>query len=85
MFSRLSELAESPNKDLPDTIDISRTDLELFYPIWLLWRATEKHFLPSQLMKEPAQPLAVLLELDSYFDRIADQTREQEEEEDSVA
>jgi len=54
---------------------LSQVEIDQYYPLWLLWRATEKRFLPSQLMDEAAQPLAVLLELDAYFDRIAEQIR----------
>lgn len=39
---------------------------------------TEKRFLPSHLMAEPSEPLAVLLELDGYFYQIAEQIREEE-------
>jgi hypothetical protein len=74
----LAALAENQAEDLPDVVGLSQVEIDRYYPLWLLWRATEKKFLPSQLMIEPGEPLSVMLELDSYFDRIARQKMDDE-------
>lgn len=67
----MADVAEPNKEDLPDTVSLTQEQIDLYYPLWTLWRATGKRFLPSALMDEPAEPLAVLLEIDSYFQKIA--------------
>jgi hypothetical protein len=67
----LAAVAEPSQDDLPDTVSLTQAEIDLYFPLWRLWRATGKRFLPSQLMGEPAEPLAALLEMESYFQMIA--------------
>lgn len=71
MYSRLAELAEHTDDDLPDTINLTQEQVDQYYPLWALYVATGRRFLPSQLMIEPAEPLAAILEINSYFEKIA--------------
>ena len=55
------------NNDLPEYANITEDDLEQYWELWTRWRATDRRFLPSQLMAEPDRPFAIILELDSIY------------------
>jgi hypothetical protein len=55
------------DEELPDELNLSQEDLDTYWNIWALWRATDRRFLPSQLMAEPERPLLVMLELDGAY------------------
>ena len=46
------------------------------YDIWVLWRATDRRFLPSQLLNEPAALLQDMLTLDGIYERMQEQRKE---------
>lgn len=77
----MAELADPEDQDLPETVGLSQREIDQYYPLWILWQATGKRFLPSQLLAEAAQPLAVLLELDGYYDRISRQIADEKRKE----
>jgi len=62
---------------LPDTVDLSQEVINRYYPLWLWWWATDRKFLPSQLMAEPYEPFSVILELDSYYYRVSEQLKKE--------
>ena len=47
-----------------------------FYSVYTLWVATGKRFLISELMEEPDEPWAVILEIDKVLS-ILEEMREQ--------
>lgn len=59
--------------DLPDTIELTQKDIDLYWDLWVRWRATEKRFLPSQLLNEPDRPFSVLIKLDSIYAMVEQQ------------
>jgi len=75
-------LENSENEDLPDVLNLTRDDLDFYWDIWTLWRATDRKFLPSQLMNEPERPLRVMLELDGAYSLIERQIIKQKSEQD---
>lgn len=40
------------------------------YDVWVLWRATERRFLPSQLLAEPIGLLDDMLYLDGIYEML---------------
>lgn len=48
--------------------------------LWAIWRATDRRYLPSQLEHEDERTLAVFLELDGLYEKIARQMAEQEKQ-----
>lgn len=77
----MAALTNQQDHDLPDVIGLSQAEINQYYPLWLLWKATEKRHLPSALLAEPAEPLAALLEIESYFNKIEEMTRKAESKE----
>jgi hypothetical protein len=63
-------IENTEDDSLPETLNLTKSDLETYWNIWTLWRATDRKFLPSQLMVEPERPLRVMLELDSAYTMI---------------
>lgn len=79
MFLRLNSIASQENEDsLPDTIDLTEEEAKKYVDLWLWWRATDKRFLPSQLVDEPNRPMANILQIDNYFERIVRQLKAQD-------
>lgn len=52
-------------------------EFESVYPVWLLWRATDRRFLPTELLKQPQKLMDGILSLDDIFERIVNQIEEQ--------
>jgi hypothetical protein len=79
LYARLTTLVSDDERtsDLPDTVELTEDDIKKYYPIWVLWFATDRRFLPSQLMAEPHEPLAAMLEIDTVFEKVMEQFREQ--------
>ena len=70
--------------DLPEYADVTQDDLEQYWELWTRWRATDRKFLPSQLMAEPDRPLAVILELDSIYALIEKQVLDKKSKENNT-
>ena len=68
------------SEDLPDTLELTEEELRTFWEIWTLWRATDRRFLPSQLLAEPRRPLLAMVELDGAYAIIERQLAKQEKE-----
>ena len=66
--------------DLPDTLAVSKKDIEYFWGKWVIWRATDRRFLPSHLSKEEERELATLLELDGLFGKVTRQMAKEKQE-----
>lgn len=73
-------IEDGKSEDLPDTVDLTTSDLELYWKLWTLWRATDRRFLPSQLLNEPERPLHVMIELDGVYSLIERQVIKQSED-----
>lgn len=79
MFVSLADLVDgSKSEDLPDTLELTSEELDAFWEVWTLWRATDRRFLPSQLLAEPRRPLLVMIELDGAYALIERQLAKQE-------
>lgn len=65
----------SDNEDLPDLIPITPEEYELYYPLWLEWRASDKQHLPypGGLVDQPTQVMTVLHVLDSVAEKVTKQ------------
>ena len=46
------------------------------YDIWTLWRATDRRFLPSQIMAEPEALLSDMITLDSVYEAIKEAAKD---------
>ena len=57
-------------------VNLTKAEIDYYWDTWVLWVATGRKFLPSQLRDEPHQPLSVLLEIDDIYERIVEQLRE---------
>jgi len=40
------------------------------WDLWVLWRSTDRRFLPSQLMQEDYNLLSDMIQLDSVFEKM---------------
>lgn len=50
------------------------------YHTWVLWRATERRFLPTDLRRQPEPLMSNIIYLDSIFEKMVDQVMEQYKE-----
>lgn len=82
IFSRLADIVNRGDGDssLPEKIDTPLELLEKHFDVWLWWLATGRRYLPSQILQEPAEPFAVILELDSYYQRVLAQETEKKKD-----
>lgn len=84
MLVRIADMVDNgKSEDLPETLELTAEELENFWEIWTLWRATDRRFLPSQLLAEPQRPLLVMIELDGVYALIERQIAKQEKERDA--
>jgi hypothetical protein len=68
VHSRLASLLDKEEEgDFPDTIDLTKESFEKWYPLWALWRSTEKRHLLSELLLEPEEPWKAVLEIEHLF------------------
>jgi len=65
----LTNLVQQEGAELPPVIALNH---ENAYDIWVLWRATDRRFLPSQLLEEPEAMLADMITLDGAYEAIKD-------------
>lgn len=63
----MREIVTAESNELPQVIAVS--DISS-YDLWVLWRATDRKFLPSQLMKEDESLLSDMIALDSAYEAI---------------
>ncbi len=63
----MREIVTAESNELPPVIAVS--DISS-YDLWVLWRATDRKFLPSQLMKEDESLLSDMIALDSAYEAI---------------
>jgi len=68
-----------PDTTIPPELEISSERFREILPIWSLWVATDRRFLPTDLMKQPKRLLDDLLYLDVIADKIMKQIIEREE------
>jgi hypothetical protein len=64
------DLAKAESGNIPPSLSLSNP--ELAYDVWVLWMATGRRFLPSQLMQEPSVMLDDILQLDGLFNALKD-------------
>lgn len=43
---------------------------EIAYDLWVLWRACDRRFLPSEIMQEPIKLLDDMLQLDGIYQNV---------------
>lgn len=63
----MTEMIMAGDGSLPPVIELYDTRS---YDVWTLWVATDRKFLPSQLMDEPEAILSDILTLDNIFEHI---------------
>lgn len=73
-------MAGNHSDDLPDILELDLETLETYWGKWVIWRATDRRFLPSQLSREQELELNTLLQCDDLFERISRQIAKQENE-----
>jgi hypothetical protein len=64
---------DEPDTFIPEVLDITIEDFEEVYPLWVLWQATGKRFLPNQLLEQPQVLTDQLLYVDSIFQKMVAQ------------
>jgi len=64
--------------DLPDEVDLSEKEIVSNWQLWLMWRALDKKFLPSELLKQDFRQLTILLTLDNLLEIMIEQDNDQE-------
>jgi hypothetical protein len=69
-----------PEYFLPDELELDYETFLDVYETWVLWRATERRFLPTELRKQPDRLMEHLLYLDHIFENMAGQVMEQYKE-----
>lgn len=69
IIDKISEVVKAEKSEIPSVIALSKP---YSYDIWVLWRATDRRFLPSQLMQEDESLLSDMLLLDSAYEAIKD-------------
>jgi hypothetical protein len=67
--------SEEPDTYIPEILDITLEEFEIVYPVWILWRATDMKFLPSQLIREPQELTDNILYLDNIFEKMVNQKK----------
>jgi len=74
--------ADPNNQDfsLPDVLEISLDEFEDTYDTWVMWRATERRFLPTALRRQPEPLMSNILYLDSIFEKMVNQVMERYKE-----
>jgi len=63
----MSEIVQQDDNELPPVIELNHP---LAYDVWVLWRATDRKFLPSQIMEENEALLNDMITLDSVYEAI---------------
>lgn len=56
--------------DLPPTLSLSNP--ELAYDIWVLWAATGRRHLPSELVAEPVVMLSDILQIEGLYKALSE-------------
>lgn len=87
MYDRLAQLAihegNEPDDSLPDpeTLPMNVDEMGMLYELWLLWSATEKRYLPSQLIPEilsgHGRLLSGMMEMETLFMKTKAQIKKQ--------
>jgi hypothetical protein len=75
LYTRLAAIVrnEEKNVDLPEFVNVSQEELDRYYLIWAWWNATGKTHLVSDIMQEPYEAMAVVLEIDRIYEKIVEQ------------
>ena len=67
----------------PSELPYSPDEWEWIYGLWTVWRATEKRFLPSQLIHEiqtHKRALDGLLDMEGLYGRVYEELRQQKQD-----
>lgn len=67
------KLTEPSSGDPPDILDLTRSELDAYWPVWLLWINTERKFLPTwppSLEAQPVNMMRVLFLLDGIYEKM---------------
>lgn len=62
---------------IPETIDLSQEQVDLYFDLWIHWRMTDKKHLLSQLLSEPMEPWEVIFKLENNYQQYLATIREQ--------
>lgn len=77
-----AELA-TPDNSLPDpeSLSIAPGEIDFIYRLWVVWRATDKRYLPSQLVPEllsgHGRLLTDLFDVDALYGKVMGQLKGQ--------
>jgi len=65
--------------DLPDYVELTQGEVEDFWPVWTVWRGTERQQLPMPggLLDQPTSLMNTLLILDGLFEKVSMQVAKQ--------
>lgn len=69
----MNEVAGNHETPLPATIILND---EANYDLWVLWVATGRRFLPSQLLDEPESVLSDMITLDSVYNAVRERVND---------
>jgi hypothetical protein len=75
IYARLRELAVSEGTPLPPVITLNHPQA---YDVWVLWRATDRRFLPSQLLQENDALLMDMITLDGAYEAVKEATKKED-------
>lgn len=61
---------------IPDEIELSQEQIDLYFELWLHWRMTDKKHLLSDLLSEPIEPWDVVFKLENNYQQFLAVLRE---------
>lgn len=68
--------SKKPDNAIPAELNITYDRMMEVYPMWLLWRATDRRFLPTELRKQPQDLLNDIIYIDLLMEKIVGQQLE---------
>jgi hypothetical protein len=65
-------VVQQSGTQLPPVITLNHPSA---YDVWVIWRALDRRFLPSQILDEPEDLLTDMITLDSVYNAIQERTK----------
>lgn len=67
-----------PDTTLPEILDISLEEFVDYYPDWVMWRALDKRYTPTQIRQQPRRLLQVFIYFEMMLEKMSEEIREQD-------